>query len=216
MPKKIPAFISYAHQDSKFLEELLACLNDDTHLELWYDKKIRPGSFWNTEILKQLDRADIVMLLISNNSLSSQYINEKEIKRTLQRDNCAKVGIYISPVNTASNSLGAFQALPPDLKYPISSYPDKNVAWTAVRLGIEKVISDTRESYQRVAEERIGRLQKTTKIVLQAIILFIVAIGLFILLGDYFPKSLFLNILSLVLINGGILAFIFHKRIQGS
>jgi internalin A len=71
-----PIFFSYSHKDEGLRDEL------ETHLKLlqrqgvvsaWDDRKIIPGSEWDREIDRHLERAKIILLLISADFIASEY-----------------------------------------------------------------------------------------------------------------------------------------------
>ena len=67
-------FFSYSHKDEGLRDEL------ETHLKLlqrqgvistWHDRKILPGSEWDHEIDHHLERARVILLLISADFIAS-------------------------------------------------------------------------------------------------------------------------------------------------
>jgi internalin A len=80
IPKKI--FFSYSHKDWEYRGELdshLAGLKRSGLIETWFDMQIQAGAEWDTKILEELSKADIVLLLLSPDFINSKYIWEKEI-----------------------------------------------------------------------------------------------------------------------------------------
>src|SRR5205814_8378337 len=67
-------FISYSHKDERYRDELRGALTvyeRKGELVTWDDTKIVPGQRWEPEIMAKLERADIVMLLLSNDFIRS-------------------------------------------------------------------------------------------------------------------------------------------------
>ena len=61
-------FISYSHKDRELRDKLATALSNLRNQKLirdWHDRDISPGSEWKKEILSHLDRAQIILLLIS-------------------------------------------------------------------------------------------------------------------------------------------------------
>ena len=82
-------FISYSHKDETFRDELrgaLTAYERKGELVPWDDTKIVPGQKWEAEILENLERADIIVLLLSNDFISSDYCYQKEFQRARERD----------------------------------------------------------------------------------------------------------------------------------
>ena len=93
-------FVSYSHKDEIEKEELLSHL---TVLEragvfkLWVDDHIEGGADWKNEIKQAIVKASVVILLISNNFLLSDFISDTEVPAFLERRE--KEGYYSLPAN---------------------------------------------------------------------------------------------------------------------
>lgn len=74
--EKIPVFFSYARRDEELRDELtkhLSLLKRGEIISEWHDQQILAGEEWANEINKNLDRARIILLLVSADFLSSDY-----------------------------------------------------------------------------------------------------------------------------------------------
>lgn len=89
----VSLFYSYSHRDETLRNEL------ETHLKIlerrnlissWNDRQIEAGDDWKNEIDKNLESADIILLLISADFIASDYCYEKEMKCALERHNNGK------------------------------------------------------------------------------------------------------------------------------
>src|SRR5262249_6530577 len=77
-------FYSYSHKDETLRNELethLKLLQRQGLLETWHDRKIEAGEEWKQKIDTNLERADIILLLVSADFMASDYCYEKELKR---------------------------------------------------------------------------------------------------------------------------------------
>jgi serine/threonine protein kinase len=74
-------FISYSHSDIPFLKHLLLPPLVDKYGKdlVWHDDEIVGGSDWEKEIHKQIADCDLVIYLISNESLESIYCQDEII-----------------------------------------------------------------------------------------------------------------------------------------
>ena len=115
-PLKI--FISYCHQDSKWIARLdvhLKPLADASSVMHWDDRKIKPGSKWREEIRLAIDAASIAILMISADYLASEFITENEIPPLLkaaEERGCRILPIILSPCGfLKSRGLAQFQPI---------------------------------------------------------------------------------------------------------
>ena len=84
----IKVFYSYSHKDINLLESLrkqLCILERNHDIIGWHDREISAGTPWEPEILEQLKAADIILLLISSDFLSSDFCLDKEMELALKR-----------------------------------------------------------------------------------------------------------------------------------
>jgi internalin A len=139
----VPVFISYSHEDAVLRGEL------ETHLKLlqrlgaisvWHDRKIGAGEEWKDQIDKNLEAAEIILLLISADFIASDYCYDKEMSRALERHEGGSVRVIpviLRDVDWHSAPFGNLQPLPEDGK-PVTLWPNKDTAWKDVALGIRK------------------------------------------------------------------------------
>src|SRR6266699_5282712 len=90
MKKGIEIFFSYAHalQDEKLRDELIKHLSEWKRQELislWHDRDISAGTEWQHQIDAHLNTAQIILLLISSDSMASDYCNSIEVKQAMRR-----------------------------------------------------------------------------------------------------------------------------------
>ena len=84
----VKLFISYSHEDEdlcKELEKHLKPLQRQNVIDPWHDRKIGAGAEWQQAIDEYLEAADIILLLVSPDFLDSDYCNDIEIKRAMQK-----------------------------------------------------------------------------------------------------------------------------------
>lgn len=139
-------FISYSHKDERFRDELRGALTAYERLneiEVWDDTRIEPGQKWETEILEKLERADIIVLLLSNDFIRSDYCMQKEMQRALERDaagECAIVPIVVRSCRFDKLEVGQIQAILPKAK-AIKQHKDRDAAWLEVSKQLDRVIA---------------------------------------------------------------------------
>ena len=76
-------FLSYTHVDEQFcdmLQKHLAALKHQGLIETWHDRRIRAGDEFDNVIDRQLNEAQVILLLVSADFIASRYCYEIEIK----------------------------------------------------------------------------------------------------------------------------------------
>lgn len=69
-------FVSYAHRDSEQVLGILKMLSEQGY-RIWYDDGIEPGSAWSENIAEHLSRAEVVLVLGSENYVNSQNCRQE-------------------------------------------------------------------------------------------------------------------------------------------
>ncbi len=81
-------FLSYSRKDEKEKDQLLthlSVLEKINLIEIWHDALISPGADWKQEIKNAISDATVVILLVTANFLSSDFILAEEIPQFLER-----------------------------------------------------------------------------------------------------------------------------------
>lgn len=92
-------FLSYVSPDRDRVRPYADAL-DSYGFDVWVDyKRLKPGQNWNFEIRRALDKAAIIVVFISNNSVDRRGYAQREIKLALDKAEEKLPGdIYIIPV----------------------------------------------------------------------------------------------------------------------
>ncbi len=162
MASTIEIFYSYAHEDEKLrnkLEQQLALLQLHGQITNWHDRKINPGREWANEIDANLNKAQIILLLVSPAFLSSDYCYGVEMKRALERHESGEarvIPIILRPVHWEDAPFGKLQALPTDGK-PVTSRSWHNLdeAFFDIAQGIRKAVKELMPSSNDVTPRMI-------------------------------------------------------------
>src|SRR5579859_5376809 len=75
LPRVISLFYCYAENDRPLRDELdkhLSIMRELNWIQSWYDQKIYPGMEREYEYMTHLEKADIILLLVSPDFLASQ------------------------------------------------------------------------------------------------------------------------------------------------
>ncbi len=146
----IEILFSYTREDEDLrdrLETHLASLKRQKRIICWHDRHIRAGRVWNLEISTHLNTADIILLLISADFINSDYCNQVEVERALERHEKGEVfviPVILSPADWKEEKFGKFQALPRDAQ-PIIEWPHLDIALYNVAKGLKEIIEEIEE-----------------------------------------------------------------------
>ena len=145
-------FISYAHKDEELRQELekhLAELERQKIVATWSDEQIRPGEELDNAIQKELERADIILLLVSPDFLASTYCREVETVKALEQrktQGTITIPVILRPCDWQRAPFGRLKALPKDGK-PVVQYPSRDAAF----LEIAKALGDEAATHNNKA-----------------------------------------------------------------
>lgn len=81
-------FISYAQEDVQYKDTFIKEFSpaaQSNKWQVWQDGEIKPGAFWDDEIKNNLNKADVIVLLVSSDFLNSDYINNVELIHALEK-----------------------------------------------------------------------------------------------------------------------------------
>jgi len=147
--QKLDVFYSYSHKDEEHREKLeahLSQLKREGEISGWHDRKITGGSEWKGQIDDNLDRANIILLLISADFIASDYCIDIELKSAMEKHNrgaARVIPVILRACDWESSCFGKLQALPKDAM-PVTSWPNVDEAFTDIAKGIRKVVAELR------------------------------------------------------------------------
>ena len=146
-------FYSYSHKDSRHresMEKSLALLSDEGLLKEWSDQAILPGQEIPAATRASMDKADIVVFLLSHDFIASQE--------------CMKEWRYVKGLSTSERPLfrvpivvrecswkdllaaDNIKALPQDGQ-PIVQFDHEDTAWQQVYEGIKAILNQLRMTF---------------------------------------------------------------------
>jgi hypothetical protein len=143
----IKVFLSYAHEDETLQKEFskgLGALKREGIIAVWWDGEIQPGNNWNEDIARELDAADLIVLLVSSAFLDSTFCYDKEMRRAVERHDVGTarvVPIIVSDCYWQPAPFAKLQGLPKGMKPVddgIRTKRQRASVWTEVAKGIHQ------------------------------------------------------------------------------
>lgn len=146
-------FFSYSHADEALRDELekhLSILKRQGLIEVWHDRRIGAGNDFAREISANLETADIILLLVSSDFLSSDYCYDIEMTRAMERHERGEaiiIPVILRPCSWHKAPFGKILAATKDGK-AITKYPTLDDGFLEVANAIEKAVETLTPSNQ--------------------------------------------------------------------
>ena len=146
-------FISYSHADEKLKDELIKHLSPLKRLGLidtWHDRKIPAGEEIDKDISKNIEKAQIILLLVSVDFIASRYCYEIEMDRALEMhaENEARViPVILRHCMWQHTPFAKLLAVPTDGK-AVKSWVDQDEALTNIVNQIKAVVEEIKASQE--------------------------------------------------------------------
>jgi TIR domain len=134
-------FYSYAHEDERLRDDLdkhLRNLERQGVLSGWHDRRIPAGLEWEGQISHHLEDADLILLLVSSDFISSNYCYDVEVKRAMERHESGAarvIPVVLRPTDWKGAPFAKLQMLPTDA-IPVTKWEDRDEAFLDVIRGI--------------------------------------------------------------------------------
>lgn len=142
--KGVLVFFSYAQRDKWLRDELEKHLSNLKYRGLittWHDQEIRAGEEWAQQIDIYLNKANIILLLISADFMASEHCYDKIMMRALERheqQEANAIPVLLRPVLFTDAPFAKLQMLPTNRK-PIVEWQNRDSAFVDIAYGIEKI-----------------------------------------------------------------------------
>ena len=138
-------FFSYSHEDEPLrdkLEQQLAILKRNGVISTWHDRRLPAGSEFDHGIDENLNKADVVLLLVSPAFLASDYCYDVELKCAMARHAAGEarvIPVILRPCDWHDALFGRLLATPTDGK-PVTLWPNTDEAFLTVAKAIKAAV----------------------------------------------------------------------------
>lgn len=161
----VKLFISYSDTDEKFLSNLelhLTTLKREGILDIWHNRKISAGTEWKDEIDKNLNSADIILLLISADFIASDYCFNIEVEEAITRHEASEscvIPILVRPVDWSGAPFSRLQPLPINKK-AITTWKNQDEAFLEITQNLRSLANKILISHEKSPIFLINSLEK--------------------------------------------------------
>ena len=158
-------FFSYSHKDEELRDRLevhLAMLKREGLIEAWHDRRILAGDEFDREINKELEDADVILLLVSPDFLASRYCYDIEVQRAMQRHEqglARVVPVILKPSDWTRTLFAKLVAAPTDGR-PVTKWPDRDEAFLDVVKQIRASLPTKPAARVPQGQELFGQAQR--------------------------------------------------------
>ncbi len=164
MKTSVDIFIAYSHNDLIYKDQLkkfMRPLLNSGQVKVWDDRDIEAGREWEAEIKERLYGADVILLLVSPDSLDSDYFYGKEVEVSLQRHakgEAVVVPVILRPCLWEDTPISILEALPTKAK-PVTQWPSQDEAFTDVAKSLGKITKRLLEQNRQLKDIEEQRRQ---------------------------------------------------------
>jgi len=140
-------FLSYSHHDEDLCDRFtvhLSQLKREGLIAPWSDRLITAGKDWAGAIDENLNSAHIIVLLVSPDFLASDYINDIEMDRAMQRHQKGEavvVPLILKPADWQTSRFARLQAIPKNAK-PVIDWPTPDHGFEDAVLRLRQMIRE--------------------------------------------------------------------------
>jgi hypothetical protein len=151
-------FFSYSHADEALrdrLEKHLSMLKRQGVIDVWHDRRLPPGDHIDHGISEHLERADLILLLVSPDFLDSAYCYDLEMTRVMERHTVGAtrvLPVILRFCDWHSTPFGKLLATPKDGK-PVVKYADQDEAFLEVTKAIKAAVAALKPKEAEAVEE---------------------------------------------------------------
>jgi internalin A len=148
--ERAPLFVSYAHANEKELIPLrqhLTHLSQQGYIQPWNDRDLVAGEQWEAGIMKELNRAAIVLLFYTTAARISEFMQEKEVPMSLDRvdrGECRLIWVPLErndlrPDHAIEKRIGRLECATRDRKL-IYDFEPNQIGWMQVEHSIRRAV----------------------------------------------------------------------------
>src|SRR5262249_13838150 len=161
-------FISYSHRDEDWKDRILLHLGIAQRQELfdvWDDRRIAGGEDWFEAITNAIDAGCVGILLVSANSLTSDFILKEEVPRLIEKHGAGRMRLYpiiIRPCNWEAVEWLKKMNLSPANGRPVGLTKNNEVTETQIDLDLTEIAVKMHALVKKMAASVVSSQPLTT------------------------------------------------------
>lgn len=160
MKSEITLFVSYSEKDEDYARQLgtlLKVYQRDERIRFWEHSDLLPERDALIEVEEELQSADIVVILLSNWYVASDYLYSSHMLKALERQEkklTRVVFIHIRPFFRSSTEASAKSLYLPRNGKPLTQWADIDAAFVDVMHGLDQIIKNVSRTLTIAPVER--------------------------------------------------------------
>ena len=144
--KPLRIFISYSKHDNRHKDNLLKQLSGlRDQVITWHDRDILGGEDWDQRIKTVLNEVDVVLYLVTSNSIATEYIQNVELPLIEQRCKegaCILIPVIVDFCVWTELDFAKHNALPEKgVAITDRQWKNQNEAWVKVIQGVQRILA---------------------------------------------------------------------------
>jgi tetratricopeptide (TPR) repeat protein len=162
-------FISYSHKDEAWKDRVVTHLSVLQQYELWDDRRIAGGDDWFRAITEAIERGQIALLLVSANSLTSDFILKEEVPRLLAKRDAGQLRLYpiiVEPCHWAAVEWLKRMNLRPCDGRPLGETKNKERTDHQINRDLAEIAMEISQAANEINEIKPYRLKNSGKLIL--------------------------------------------------
>lgn len=169
---KVRLVVGFVDADALLFREFerhLAAIKSSGVIHLWHVGEIMPGEDRHSEITRHFSEADLVVLILSADFVSSPECYELLLSLAAEKTKSSKsrlVPLLVRPVDLSGTPLDGLKMLPEN-GLPISQWTDRDEAWMEIAKCLREMISEMRPEAEGAQLWRPSRQKRAREIYLR-------------------------------------------------
>jgi hypothetical protein len=144
---KLIIFVSYAHEDAALKSTLIGPLRDpslEAAARFWDDRLLEGGRSWESDIDSNLQNSAVVLLLVTDDFLRSEYCMSMEAPAARELHELGRAKVLAVRLKRCTEDAGSLDGLPswPDDGVPLLDQPAPEHAVAELRNRVKRLLVD--------------------------------------------------------------------------